>query len=33
MDLVGNYRIDYDASKALVGPFVINAHALARREF
>ncbi len=33
MDVVGNYCIDYDATKALVGPFVINAHALARREF
>jgi hypothetical protein len=33
MDLVGNYRIDYDASKTLVGPFVLNAYALARREF
>jgi hypothetical protein len=33
MDLVGNYRIDYEASEALIGPFVINAHALARRGF
>jgi hypothetical protein len=33
MDLVGNYRIDYEASRTLVEPFVINAHALVRRDF
>jgi hypothetical protein len=29
MDLVGNYRVDYEESRALLGPFTIDARGVA----